>query len=65
MAPVVEANMTFQAHQLIKEVISDDEASVSWSMPNCKELTIIPADPATPIVMKTINILEVAAFFTA
>ena len=31
-------------------------------MPNCKELTIIPADPVTPIVVKTINIVEVAAF---
>ena len=28
-------------------------------MPNCKELTKIPADPATPIVVKTANIVEV------
>ena len=53
--------MKFQEYQLIKEVISDDETSVSWSMPNCKELTIIPADPETPIVVKTANIVEVAA----
>ena len=31
-------------------------------MPNCKELTKISADAATPIVVKTVNILEVAAF---
>ena len=33
-------------------------------MPNCKELTIIPADPATPIVVKTVNILKVVVLFS-